>query len=89
MPVVIIRGRYHMPAVVEAATDEEMMAWLASRPQVPCEARASVRAAKAWLASQPRPSGWFESMETAREWLRARPHALHDIDPPTHADADA
>jgi hypothetical protein len=88
MPVVIIRGRYHMPAVVEAATDEEMMAWLATRPQVPREARVSVRAAKAWLASQPRPSGWFESMETAREWLRARPHALHDIDPPTHADAD-
>jgi hypothetical protein len=89
MPVVIIRGRYHMPAVAEAATDEEMMAWLATRPFVPREARMSIQAAKAWLASQPRPSGWFESMETARGWLRARPHVLQEIDPPLHADADA
>ncbi len=74
MPVVIIRRHHHMPAVVEAATDEEMMAWLAARPFVPREARDSVDAAKAWLSTLQRPSGWFETMDNARAWLRARPH---------------
>jgi hypothetical protein len=74
MPVVIIRRHYHMPAVVEAATDEDMMAWLASRSFVPKEARTSVDAAKGWLSTLQRPSGWFETMDTARALLRARPH---------------
>jgi hypothetical protein len=89
MPVVIIRGRNHMPAVAETATDEEMISWLASRSFVPREARISVQAARAWLSSQPRPSGWFESMETARAWLRARPHVPLDVDHIMHADVEA
>ncbi len=78
MPVVIIQRHFPVPSVMETATDEEMLDWLRSRKWVPNHARASTNAARAWVAAQPRPSGWFDSMEAARAWLRARPHPAWD-----------
>lgn len=74
MPFIIIQRHYVMPAVAETATEGEMMAWLAGRPYVPREARASSAAAAAWLSTLPRPSGWYDSVASARAALRARPH---------------
>lgn len=74
MPFVIIQRHCVMPAVVETATDGEMLGWLAGCSFVPREARRTVSAARSWIETLPRPSGWYDDVEAARARLRARPH---------------